>query len=85
MCGSVTPSKTSVTHVDIKKISQGDSCKLGFVWGKVRTVSWEAAPQRALRNRSEEAGVKISKCVILVKGAYIQSSTYFSISLLLVL
>ena len=83
MRGSVTPSKTSVTHVDMKKIAQGDSGRLSFIWGKARTVSWEIAPQTALRNSSEEAGVKISKCVILVKGAYMQSSTYFSISLLL--
>ena len=29
-----------------------------FLWGKMRTVAWETAPQRALRNCSEQVGGK---------------------------
>ena len=37
----------------------------------------ETASQIALRNCSKETGGKISIYVILVKGEYVQSSTYF--------
>ena len=43
----------------------------------MRTAAWETAPQIALRNFSKEAERKISTYVILVKGEYMQSSTYF--------
>ena len=43
----------------------------------MRTIAWETAFQIALRNCSKEAGGKGSIYVILVKGEYIQSSTYF--------
>ena len=50
MCGSVSPSKTSVTHVDIKKkIAQGESCQVSFICGKVRTASWEDSSEKPLR------------------------------------
>ena len=50
----------------------------------MRTVAWETAPQIALRDCSKEAGRKVSKDVILVKEEYMQSSTYFSRSSLLI-
>ena len=43
----------------------------------MRTIAWEAAFQIALRNCSKEVGGKVSIYVILVKGEYMQSSTYF--------
>ena len=42
-----------------------------------RTVAQETVPQIALRNCSKEAVGKASIYVILVKGEYMQSSTYF--------
>ena len=47
------------------------------MWGKMRTAALEAAPQITLRNCSKEVEGKISICVILVKGKYVQSNTYF--------
>ena len=32
-----------------------ESCELSFIWGKMRTEAWEAAPQIALRECSKEA------------------------------
>ena len=43
----------------------------------MRTTAWETVPQMALRNCSKEVGGKDSIYVILVKGEYMQSSTYF--------
>ena len=60
-----------------KKKAQPESCKLSFIWGKMRTAARETAFQIALRNCSKEVGRKVSIYVILVKGEYIQSSTYF--------
>ena len=38
----------------MKKIAQCESCKLSFLWGKMRTTAWETVFQIALRNFSEE-------------------------------
>ena len=43
----------------------------------MRTAARETAFQMALRNCSKEVGGKVSIYVILVKGEYMQSSTYF--------
>ena len=43
----------------------------------MRTIARETAFQIALRNCSKEVGGKVSIDVILVKGEYMQSSTYF--------
>ena len=59
--------------------AQRESCELSFIWGKMRTIAQETASQLALSNCSKEVGVKVSIYVILVKGEYIQSSTYFSL------
>ena len=58
-----------------------ESFELSFIWGKM-TAAQETAPQIALRNCSKKAGRKVSMYVILVKGKYMQSSTYFSRSFL---
>ena len=50
----------------------------------MRTVAWETAFQIALKNCLEVGG-KVSIYVILLKGEYIQSSTYFCRRFLLVL
>lgn len=38
-----------------KKDAKGESCKLTFVWVKMRTAAQETGPQIALRGCSEEA------------------------------
>ena len=43
----------------------------------MRTAAPETVSQIALRNCSKDAGGKVSIYVILVKGKYMQSSTYF--------
>ena len=43
----------------------------------MRTIAQETAFQRALRNCSKEVGGKVSIDVILVKGEYLRSNTYF--------
>ena len=43
-------------------------CELSFIWGKIRMIAWETAPQKVLRDCSKEAGGKDSIYVILVKG-----------------
>ena len=73
--------------VDLKKKkekSQRESCQLSFIGGRTRTDIYETAPQTALRNHSKDAGGKVSIYVILVKGEYTQSSTYFPRKFLLV-
>ena len=52
-------------------------CELSFIWGRMKTVVWETAPQIALRNCSKEAGGTDSIYEILVNGEYMQSRTYF--------
>ena len=37
-----------------KKDVQLESCKLSFIWGKMRTAAQEAVPQIALRDCSKE-------------------------------
>lgn len=43
----------------------------------MRSTAWEIAPQMALKDCSKEAEGKDSIYVILEKGEYMQSSTYF--------
>ena len=57
--------------------------ELHFIWARMRTVAWEPASQIALRNCLEVKG-KVSIYVILVKGEYMQSGTYFWEKFLLV-
>ena len=44
--------------VSFKKMHEVKSPKLSFIWGKMRTVAQETAPQTALRNCSKEAECK---------------------------
>ena len=60
-----------------EKNTQHENSELSFIWGKMRTIARETAFQIALRNCSKEVGGKVSIDVILVKGEYMQSSTYF--------
>ena len=80
--------RAALNVVDFKKNAQHESCKLSFiaVWmqNEVRTAAWETAPQVALRDCSKETVGKVSMYEILVKGKYMQSSTYFSRRFLLV-
>ena len=70
--------------VGCKKEAQCESCGPSFIWSKIRTIAWETASQIALRNCSKRQGGKVSVHVTLVKGEYMQSSTYFSRKFLLV-
>ena len=45
-----------------KKDAQHESCKLSFIWGKMRTAAWKRVLQTALRNCSKE---------VLGQGQYI--------------
>ena len=38
----------------LKKNAQHESCELNFIWGKMRTTTWETDSQVALRSCSEE-------------------------------
>ena len=51
----------------------------------MRTAVWETTAQITLKNCSKEAGGKVDIYVILMKAEYVQSSTYFPRSFLLVL
>ena len=46
----------NVSKCQLKKNAQHESCKLSFIWGKMKTAAWETAPQIALRNCSKETG-----------------------------
>ena len=39
-----------LTRVNLKKNEQYPSCKLSFIWGKMRTAAQATAHQTALRN-----------------------------------
>ena len=40
-------------------------------------IAWETVLQIALRNCSKDVGWKVSVYVVLLKGEYMQSNTYF--------
>ena len=54
--------------VSLKKSTRHESCKLSFVWGKIRIVAQEIAPQIALRDCSKEAGGERSEYMIFGEG-----------------
>ena len=60
-----------------KKKAQPESCESSFIGGNMRTSVQETAPQISLRDCSKEVLGKDNIYVILVKGEYMQSSTYF--------
>ena len=66
-----------VAPADLKKNAQLESCESNFMWGKMRTIAQQTAYQRALRNCSKEVGGNARIYGILVKGKYMQSSTFF--------
>lgn len=43
-----------------EKNAQHESCQLSLMWGKMRTIGWETASQKALGNCS--AGVEGDMC-----------------------
>ena len=57
---------------------QCENCEyeLSFLAGRMRPAAWETAPQTALRNCSRGSG-EVIMYVVLLKGEYMQSSTYF--------
>ena len=70
-------SKVSVWLLSTKKKNaQCESCELSFIWSNVRTAAQETAPQIALRIYFKEVGGKDRIYVILVKGEYMQLSTF---------
>ena len=40
--------------VNHKEKCKHENCELGFIWGKVRAVTWETASQITLRNCSKK-------------------------------
>ena len=67
-----------------KKKAQCESCKLSFIWGKMRTIAREATFQIALKNCSKEVGGKVSTYVILAKGCTCNQAHIFCRRFLLV-
>ena len=51
----------------LKKYTQHDSCQSTFIWGKMRTLTWETESQKTLRDCSEEVREAQYTCD-LVKG-----------------
>ena len=51
----------------LKKYAQHESCQSTFIWGKMRTLSWETESQKTLRDCSEEVREGQYTCD-LVKG-----------------
>ena len=45
--------------------------------GKIKTIALETPSQIALRNYSKESGGMVNIYIILLKGEYMQPSTYF--------
>ena len=60
-----------------KKDAQCEIFEICSISGNMRTAVWETAPQVSLINCSKEIRGKDSICMILVKGEYMQSSTFF--------
>ena len=60
---------------------QRESCESSTTWGKMRTAARERAPQIALGDCSKEVGEKHRINVILIKGVYVQSSTFVELLL----
>ena len=52
-------------YVSKKANAQHESCELGFIWGKMRTIARETALQIALGSCSKEVAGKVSVHVIL--------------------
>ena len=59
-------SKVLLTKTD----AQLESCKLSFIWGKMRTAAQKAAPQIALRDCSKEVVGEGRYIQALVKGEF---------------
>ena len=68
-----------------KKDVQLESCKLSFIWGKMRTAAWEAASQMALRDYSQVAVGERQYIRFWWRGSWIPWSTRFIKGFLLVM
>ena len=47
---------SSLHNAGFKKKAQCDSCKLSFIWCKMRAAAWEISPRIVLKNCSEKIG-----------------------------
>ena len=82
---SFFPSLSSPLHICwglacgywLKKDAQCEIFEISFISGNMRPEVWETTPQVSLINCSKEVRGKDSICVILVKGDYMQSNTFF--------
>ena len=72
-------SKDHLHIVGLKNV-QHESCELGFIWGKMKTIAGEATMQIALKNHFK----KVSVYVVLVKGEVHASKHTFCRRFLLV-
>ena len=62
---------------------RGATWEVSFIWGKMRTIAWERAPQMALRDCSKEAVGEGQYIRLSWRGSSVQSSTYFTKGFLL--
>ena len=68
---SVSATHSAVRVSTEKQNPKPESCKLRFIWGRMRTTALETASQIALRNCSKEARGKVSQYyMILVKRVH---------------
>ena len=66
-----------ILYCQLKKNARCESCKFSFIWGQIEDCSGDTAFQIALRNCSKEVGGKVNIYAILLKGEYMQSSSFF--------
>ena len=65
-----------ILYCQLKKMHDVRVVSSVLFGGKLRTAAWDTAFQISLRNCSKEVGGKVSIYVILLKGEYMQSSSY---------
>ena len=68
----------------LKKKAPCELCKLSLIWGKLGTICLGESISDSSEKRLPRGAGKVSIDVILVKGEYVQSSTYFCRKFLLV-
>ena len=60
-----------------KKLQKKRAVNQVLFGSKIKTIARETPSQIALRNYSKESGGMVSIYIILLKGEYMQTSTYF--------
>ena len=73
---SIIEAQNSYISTERKKKAQCKSCESSLFSVLLRTIAWETASQRALRNCSKEVRGEGSTFVILAKGVHVTKHTY---------